>query len=284
MGKIPVYEKKFARKEDAVRIKWRKQSFPYPAVIFVKHVIEMLQSYTGGGTLFKLNFLVLFNSIVGGTNKSATVNQQFLSSIKNEDDICNMEWCSYIVTCLKRSKEEWSGKEPYNGPLTFLAVLYAHEQQLRRAPDKIITPAIRYVTTGFLVDLVGSMHVDGPCLNDSNQEDSQLTRNGEAEVKLQAHIESSEGQNDEDQTALDQNASVVQEKEDGVQHQTVNVPQDEEDEDQFQPSIPDPVLNLKSAVGPLCAQSPSGLSANLVHCNRLELPRHKKVSHALHTI
>ncbi|MFS7909953.1 hypothetical protein Hanom_Chr02g00100651 [Helianthus anomalus] len=40
----------------------------------------------------------------------------------NEGDIPNMDWCSYVITCLKRTKEEWNGTEPYNGPLTFLAV------------------------------------------------------------------------------------------------------------------------------------------------------------------
>ncbi|XP_076904818.1 uncharacterized protein LOC143560394 [Bidens hawaiensis] len=411
MGKIPVYENKQGKKVDIIRQEWRKQ-FVYRNIT-VKDVIKKLKSCTGGGELFKLNFLVVFNSIMGETTKSCNVNQKFLSSIKNEADISNMDWCSYVITCLKRTKEEWSDKEPYNGPFTFLAVLYAHEQQLRRNPEKAITPAIRYVATGFLVNFEASMHVDGPCLNDSIQEDNHITQNVEVQVKFETIIESAEGQTavdqndnvqqdeeedeiqlqtdesqtavdqnfevqvkfethtesaqgqagevcegqtvvdqnvnvqqdeedevqlqtdesqtgfdqnvnvqqDEDvvqlqthegQTAVDQNVNVQQDEEDEVQLQTdesqigidqnlsvqqdeedevqlqtdesqigidqnVNVPQDNEDEDQFQLSNPDYVLNLMLPSGPPCAQSLSGLSANLVCCNRLEQPRDKKL-------
>ncbi|XP_076898776.1 uncharacterized protein LOC143552439 [Bidens hawaiensis] len=214
MGEIPVYENKRGKKIDIIRKEWRKQSFRYPAIIFVKHVVEKLKSYTGGGTLFKLNFLVIFNSIMGETAKSYNVNQKFLSSIKNEADISNMDWCSYIITCLKRTKEGWNGKEPYNGPLTFLAVLYAHEQQLRRSPGKAIAPAIQYITTGFLVDFEGSMHVDGSCSNDNIQEDNHITQNLEVQVKFETHIESAQGQ-----TAVGQNVNVQQDEEDEIQLQ-----------------------------------------------------------------
>ncbi|KAJ0617505.1 putative phospholipase [Helianthus annuus] len=183
-GTIAVFEKRKPRKADAFREEWRNQF--NQDKITVKNVSDKLKSYRNGGTLFKLNFLVLFNSVMGETTKRMypTVNHKFLASIMNEGDISSMDWCSYIITCLKRTKEEWNGTEPYNGPLTFLAVLYAHEQQLKCSPEKAITSAIKYVTTDYLVDLESSMCDNGPCLNDDVEEDNQSTQYVEVQVEM----------------------------------------------------------------------------------------------------
>ncbi|XP_076904806.1 uncharacterized protein LOC143560379 [Bidens hawaiensis] len=162
---------------------------------------------------------------MGETTKSATVNQKFLTSIVNEDDIRNMDWCGYVITCLKRTKEGWNGIKPYNGPLTFLVALYAHELQLKRSPKNAIAPAIRYITTGFLANLEVSMY-------DKVQEDNQLTQNVELQVMLETHIESAESQ-----TAIDLNVNLLQ------------------DEVQFQSTNPDSVLSLKLFIGPPSARS-----------------------------
>ncbi|XP_035840923.1 uncharacterized protein LOC118488025 [Helianthus annuus] len=148
-GTKPVHEKHQARR-GSPRYEWRKQFTGDK--ICVEHVIEKVLSDREGGRLFKLNFLVVFNSMLAESNKSATVNQKCLSSIENEADIPNMDWCGYIVACLKRTKEEWDGKLAYNGPLTFLAVLYAHEQQMKLNPDYAVTPAIEYVSDEYLED------------------------------------------------------------------------------------------------------------------------------------
>ncbi|XP_076950438.1 uncharacterized protein LOC143623400 [Bidens hawaiensis] len=284
MGKIPVYEKRNVGKGDVIRKKWRKRFVQDH--ITVKHVINKLKSYTKGGTLFKLNFLVLYNTIMGETTKCVDVNHKFLSSIINEGDISSMDWCSYIITCLKRTKEEWNGIEPYNGPLTFLAVLYAHELQLKSSPENVMTPTIQYVTTDSLVDLQTSIYDDDP-----------FSQNVEVSVQFITHTEPAEGQTDEvqpqtddGQTVVDQNVSVPLDKEGEVQPQTnegqtaidqnVNILQDEEVEDLFQSTNPDSVLNLKLPVGPANAPSSSGLSATLGHCNQLK-PRRDEMLHVI---
>ncbi|XP_076935590.1 uncharacterized protein LOC143602318 [Bidens hawaiensis] len=142
-------------------------------------------------------------------------------------------------------------------PLTFLAALYAHELQLKRSPKNATAPTIHNITTSFLANLEVSMY-------DEVQEDNQLTQNVEDQLMLVTHMESAESQTDEGQTAIDLN---------------VNLLQDEEDEVQFQSTNPDSVMNLKLFIGPPCAQSLSGSSTNLIHCNRLEPPRDKNVSH-----
>ncbi|MFS7900816.1 hypothetical protein Hanom_Chr00s141832g01819321 [Helianthus anomalus] len=61
MGKITISEKRKVSKKDVIREEWRKQ-FIWEKISF-EHVIEKLKSYRKGGTLFKLNFLVVFNVI-----------------------------------------------------------------------------------------------------------------------------------------------------------------------------------------------------------------------------
>ncbi|KAJ0807031.1 hypothetical protein HanOQP8_Chr00c130g0765351 [Helianthus annuus] len=214
MGEISVYEKPKLTKRDAIREQWKSQFVT--ACITIKHVTEKLKSYRRGGILFKLNFLVVFNSIMGETTKSATINQKFLGSINNEADIPNMDWCSYIIACLKRTKEGWSGIEPYNGPLTVLAVLYAHERQLKRSPENVVTPALQYITTDFLVDLERSLYDNGPCSNDDIKTEDPLTPNVEDHVQSlgpEARGQTdegqiAEGQTDGGQTAIDQNVKI----------------------------------------------------------------------------
>ncbi|XP_076898777.1 uncharacterized protein LOC143552442 [Bidens hawaiensis] len=283
MGEIPVYEKRNVGKGDVIRNKWRKQFVQNH--ITVKPVINKLKSYTKGGTLFKLNFLVLYNTIMGETTKCADVNHKFLSSIINEGDISSMNWCSYIITCLKKTKEGWNGIEPYNGPLTFLAVLYAHELQLKSSLENVMIPTIQYVTTDSLVDLETSIYDDDP-----------FSQNVEVPVQFITHTEPAEGQTDEvqpqtddGQTVVDQNVNVPLDEEDEVQpqinegqtaDQNVNILQDEEVEDLFQSTNPDSGLNLKLLVGPANAPSSSGLSATLGHCNQLK-PRRDEMLHVI---
>ncbi|XP_022004460.1 uncharacterized protein LOC110902023 [Helianthus annuus] len=255
MGEISVSEKPKVTKRDAIRERWKSQFGN--ACITVKHVTEKLRLYPRGGILFKLNFLVIFNSIMGETTKSATVNQKFLTSTNNEA-IPNMDWCGYIIACLKRTREGWSGIEPYNGPLTVLAVLYAHERQLKRSPENAVTPALQYVTTDFLVDLERSLYDNGPCSNDDIKKEDPLTPNVEDHVQSlgpEAQGQTDEGQTDGGQTAIDQNVKVP----DVTSVQT------------------DSVLNLKAPIGPRGSQSLSGLSANIGHCNRLEPSKDKKI-------
>ncbi|MFS7956016.1 hypothetical protein Hanom_Chr07g00649611 [Helianthus anomalus] len=73
-------------------------------------------------SIFKLNFLILYNSLLGETTKSSIVNKRFLKAITDDSTIRNLNWCNYMITCLKRTKEEWNGVKPYHRPLTFLAV------------------------------------------------------------------------------------------------------------------------------------------------------------------
>ncbi|GJY21969.1 peptidase C48, SUMO/sentrin/Ubl1 [Tanacetum coccineum] len=87
---------------------------------------EMIRQQAAGGWLFKLNFLVLYFTSIGESNKNATVNLKFLQCIADEHDIPNFDWCSYIVECLVRTKKSWVRNYHYTGPVIVLLILYAY--------------------------------------------------------------------------------------------------------------------------------------------------------------
>ncbi|KAM0063470.1 hypothetical protein Hdeb2414_s0003g00091241 [Helianthus debilis subsp. tardiflorus] len=134
MGKVHLTEKKKPSRKDPVVAEFRRQfdsSLPFKKIPIVRDVLDKVKSSKNSGRLFKLNFLLLFNTIIGEMCQGSTVNRKFLTSLKEGTDIKSMDWCAYIITCLDRTKRKWNGKQHYNGPLTFLMMLYAHDTYKR---------------------------------------------------------------------------------------------------------------------------------------------------------
>ncbi|KAL8225970.1 hypothetical protein R6Q57_018527 [Mikania cordata] len=63
----------------------------------------------------------------------------FLRSVIEGSVIQDFDWCSYIITCLKRTKIQWSGTEHYNGPLCFLA-LKIKKNDAKKGDDDNVVP------------------------------------------------------------------------------------------------------------------------------------------------
>ncbi|KAD4180345.1 hypothetical protein E3N88_28936 [Mikania micrantha] len=76
--------------------------------------------------------------------QGSKVNMEFLTSLKNGVDVGSFDWCSYIVSCLQKTKLKWNGYQHYNGPLTFLLLLYAHDSYERANPKGKKMHAIRF--------------------------------------------------------------------------------------------------------------------------------------------
>nr|GFA45731.1 hypothetical protein [Tanacetum cinerariifolium] len=77
--------------------------------------------------------------------KSGVCNMNILKKIT--DDVCveKIDWCSYIIKCLKESKQKWVNldKNHYTGLVTFMILLYLH---FTRCDDIDVirkTPAIK---------------------------------------------------------------------------------------------------------------------------------------------
>ena len=91
-----------------------------------KHIPVEKQIYTqaDGGWMFKLNFLVLYFTSIGESNKNATVNLRFMSCIADENDIPLFDWCTFVRECLVRTKKTWVRTSHYCGPVIVLLVCF----------------------------------------------------------------------------------------------------------------------------------------------------------------
>ncbi|PWA75261.1 hypothetical protein CTI12_AA242740 [Artemisia annua] len=77
---------------------------------------------------FKINFLMLFASTMGTLDSGGKCPYNVLRNVKEDDDIADIDWCGYILDCLKGSKHNWTDVKKsgnyYYGPLTLLNVSY----------------------------------------------------------------------------------------------------------------------------------------------------------------
>ena len=101
---------------------WKEQFGKGVKRYYNTHVANEILKTKRGGWMFKLNFLVLFFSTIGEVNLSNTVNLRFLPCINNEDDILKIDWCTYIIECLVRTKRSWNRNAHFNGPVILLHV------------------------------------------------------------------------------------------------------------------------------------------------------------------
>lgn len=83
---------------------------------------DVMLGNSNGGWMFKVNFLVLFFSTIGELNKSNTANLKFIHLLNSEADIMKLDWCTYIIECLIKTKKSWNRKRHYNGPVILLLV------------------------------------------------------------------------------------------------------------------------------------------------------------------
>ncbi|GJQ94800.1 ulp1 protease family, C-terminal catalytic domain-containing protein [Tanacetum coccineum] len=141
MGGKEIVELNQAKKTDEVIEEWRVH-FKGLATIKPSDVAKrILEREDDAGRIFKLNFLVLFVTQMMNSTKCGTVNQTFLTCLKKGMDIKKLDWCGYLLKCLKRTKTLWKGGI-FNGPSTFLTVLYAQKcmpMVLKRSSTVVIT-------------------------------------------------------------------------------------------------------------------------------------------------
>ncbi|KAJ0612415.1 hypothetical protein HanHA300_Chr01g0027251 [Helianthus annuus] len=124
-GKTEIVEKLRPKDTDLIIKFWRGQ-FPKDILqrMYAHNLITYLKSRNELGRLFKLNFLVIFFTIMAEAMQSSNVNQRFLPSMKSDKKTQNFNWCEYMLTVLKRTRRQWPGNEKlFNGPI---ALYYMH--------------------------------------------------------------------------------------------------------------------------------------------------------------
>nr|KAJ0205093.1 hypothetical protein LSAT_V11C500271640 [Lactuca sativa] len=108
-------------KDDTSYDKW-KQQFKEGAIIRLNAIKKVIVCTTKADFNFKLNFLVIFCQHIFGKMMFP------LSYISRKTDINNIDWCSYVLDCLVRTKNSYipySDTSYFVGPSAFLVLFYA---------------------------------------------------------------------------------------------------------------------------------------------------------------
>ncbi|CAH1436583.1 unnamed protein product [Lactuca virosa] len=114
-------------KDDTRYGEW-KQQFKKDLIIRLSAIKNVIVSTTQADFNFQLNFLVLFVNIFCESTSMGRCNLFPLSYISRKTDISNIDWCSYVLDCLVRTKNSYipySDNSFFVGPSAFLVLFYA---------------------------------------------------------------------------------------------------------------------------------------------------------------
>ncbi|GKA36949.1 hypothetical protein Tco_0723514 [Tanacetum coccineum] len=76
---------------------------------------------------FKLNFIVLFTSVMGSVKPKGICDLNVLNKISRKTELEKINWCKYVWRCLKTYKDGWKrdkSKSYFLGPITYLTMMY----------------------------------------------------------------------------------------------------------------------------------------------------------------
>ncbi|PWA63269.1 hypothetical protein CTI12_AA355460 [Artemisia annua] len=97
----------------------------------------------------KLNFIVLFTSVMGGVKGKGICDLSVLNHIDTETDLSTINWCEYVLRCLQTCKEGWNKEMSNNyflGPFSLLTMAYADGTVYDRFNVTRIRPPLRFWT------------------------------------------------------------------------------------------------------------------------------------------
>ncbi|CAH1453883.1 unnamed protein product [Lactuca virosa] len=186
MGDIPMSNPCRANSRKFVKL-WKSQFPKSVKRIRLTHVVDMIQKDKNVGPFFIMNFLVLFVSVMIEYPTMGTVNQGFLENILDDMDIKQLDWCGFVVACLKSSRMMWrrlDDKCVYSGPIVFLLLFYLSCTKVEDATIQSPTAGMMYWTTdmldkreleelskgGFGNVIISSQHMS---MNHTKQEDGE---------------------------------------------------------------------------------------------------------------
>ncbi|KAJ0473287.1 hypothetical protein HanOQP8_Chr15g0574861 [Helianthus annuus] len=86
-------------------------------------IANTMENQREGGHLFKLNFLVYWMTFFAEITKATLANDRCLLGVEDVEEIKNLDWCSYLVETLRRTRAGWKNyKIQFVGPVAFLTV------------------------------------------------------------------------------------------------------------------------------------------------------------------
>ncbi|PWA80920.1 hypothetical protein CTI12_AA190070 [Artemisia annua] len=134
---IPMGERPLERQEgergydDPFLAEWKSQFPEDKKRITTRNVSELIVATTNTDYMFKMNFLMLFANTMGCCDNSSDVKNTVLNNVLEDDNVREIDWCTYIGECARYSKNEWTKRcktkeVVYYGPITFLMLVYLH--------------------------------------------------------------------------------------------------------------------------------------------------------------
>ncbi|XP_076955644.1 uncharacterized protein LOC143630545 isoform X2 [Bidens hawaiensis] len=105
---------------------WKKR-YPEPYVTPTEITAKIEDNRDDGGMMFKLDFLAMFLSAMGEIQQMGKCKLEFIHHIRDDTNICDIDWCSFIVDSMKKCKSGWRRcylKSIFTGPLTILVLTY----------------------------------------------------------------------------------------------------------------------------------------------------------------
>ncbi|GJX69527.1 hypothetical protein Tco_0305254 [Tanacetum coccineum] len=114
---------------------------------------------------FKLNIIMLFANIMGCCKKTGSCEFEILKHISRDTNLCNINWCQYVLDSLPLCKDGWK-KELLNnffcGPVTLLTMIYVDGVECKSLPmarrhpqTSAWSPFVEEDENGFPDDLEG---------------------------------------------------------------------------------------------------------------------------------
>ncbi|KAJ0786395.1 hypothetical protein HanOQP8_Chr02g0054981 [Helianthus annuus] len=95
---------------------------------------------------FRLDFLMLFLTVMVECNKNGQMKEWILKTFTGDTDFSKINWCAYLIQQIKSCKDGWKScdpESPFSGPLTLLALLYVDRVKCTGFPvDRTIYPIV----------------------------------------------------------------------------------------------------------------------------------------------
>ncbi|GJV73334.1 hypothetical protein Tco_1493329 [Tanacetum coccineum] len=157
MGNIKVEDITRPDIRNNITREWRGQYPPAPKGeiqrVYLGALVKQINKEQEGGRMFKMNLLVLMMTLLSKGITNGTANQNILPCLNNIEDVLNMDWCGYLLKCLRKSKLNWKRENErswYIGPLLFLILFYLDSTRSLAPNVEKVKPAIKFWTNEIL--------------------------------------------------------------------------------------------------------------------------------------
>ncbi|KAL4586006.1 hypothetical protein LXL04_010636 [Taraxacum kok-saghyz] len=132
-------------------VEWKAQFSK--AIIRPSDLEEKIAKSADSGVLFNMNFILLYINTLCELNKNGSCKTNALPHLLSVVQTKDINWCAYVVNCLKVSKTTWDDKDKddyFCGPLLVLLLAYLQfMRNLKTAPRQ--TPTLHLWDLGTMI-------------------------------------------------------------------------------------------------------------------------------------